>query len=536
MGSKTKRAEHTINDSSVFCPSNSETSSKTRHLHRHADTCEIDKQRQRAEAERQKRSSKTEENIMKSKDRKKKKRAYGIDPDSDSGSSRGGDPQAVVQELLKEFPNIGCDLKQLLQLIDGGKAVDINGIAQKSLIEPLRALFLCLHLKELSYGAFVLPPHVPPTLDVIGYMITPSTDNVSPRPERRPIGPEMPTPELLAAAAKLKEAEAELREAELEAKDARVFIGPAPRVVVAEAESANQGDRFEEVARIMEVEDDSMYDILGVNRNVSADNMKKRYWKLSLLVHPDKCSHPQANQAFVKLNKAFKELQDPEKRRALDEKIKIKEEEERCTVELRIMREAAMWRKMQGIFKEGDEELLAGQVSGVKSARRRDEWMTELPPEKKHGASTMRRSTMFSRSAEQGRGDTSGWTGVPSERARKAKMDYLQAYNEFASLASNEEERKRSLDAELMDKYNKEKRSKSLLQKHKEEIRASRLKRKHSKQEAEEEDWVGKHPWKPWDREKDLAGGRQSVKLDSENMTQGLSSRFSGGSYQRNFL
>lgn len=34
---------------------------------------------------------------------------------------------------------------------------------------------------------------------------------------------------------------------------------------------------------------------------------------MSLLVHPDKCSHPQAQQAFVKLNKAFKELQDPDK-------------------------------------------------------------------------------------------------------------------------------------------------------------------------------------------------------------------------------
>ena len=41
--------------------------------------------------------------------------------------------------------------------------------------------------------------------------------------------------------------------------------------------------------------------------------MSFRYWKISLLVHPDKCSHPQAHQAFIKLNKAFKELQDPEK-------------------------------------------------------------------------------------------------------------------------------------------------------------------------------------------------------------------------------
>nr|XP_011461669.1 PREDICTED: uncharacterized protein LOC101300325 [Fragaria vesca subsp. vesca] len=397
-------------------------------------------------------------------DRKKKKRDHEIDDDSDSVS--GGDPQAVVRDLLKEVPNIGCDLKQLLQLIDGGKAVDITGISQKSLIKPLRALFLCLNLKELDHGSFVLPPHVPPTLEVIGSMITPCLDDEDddhgppPPPERRPIGPEMPTPELLAAVAKLREAEAELREAELEEKGNRVFIGPAPRVVAAEGESASQSDRFEEVTRIMEAEDDNLYDILGANHNVSADNIKKRYWKLSLLVHPDKCSHPQASQAFVKLNKAFKELQDPEKRRALDEKIELKEKQER--------------------FKKRN---MAGDVSVVKSARKRDEWMTELPPERKHGTSTMQ-STIFSRSAKQGRGDTSSWTDAP-ERARKAKMDYLQACNEFASLASNEEERKRSLDAELMDRYNKEKRSKSLLQKHKEEIRASRLKRKYSKQQVE---------------------------------------------------
>ncbi|KAL6203954.1 hypothetical protein ACLB2K_021224 [Fragaria x ananassa] len=454
----------------------------------------------------------------KKKKKNKKKRDHEIDDYSDLVS--GGDPQAVLRDLLKEFPNIGCDLKQLLQLIDGGKAVDITGIAQKSLIKPLRALFLCLNLKELDHGSFVLPPHVPPTLEVIGSMITPCLDDVDedhgpPPPDRRPIGPEMPTPELLAAAAKLREAEAELREAELEEKDDGVFIGPAPRVVVAEAESANQGDRFEEVTRIMEADDDNLYDILGANHNVSADNIKKRYWKLSLLVHPDKCSHPQASQAFVKLNKAFKELQDPQKRRALDEKIGVKEKQERFNVELTAMREAAMWamwRKMQGIYKKGDEKLLAGDVSVVKSARKRDEWMTELPSERKHGRSTMQ-STMFSRSAKGGRGDTTSWTDAPSERARKAKMDYLQAYNEFALLASNEEERKRSLDAELMDRHNKEKRSKSLLQKHKEEIRANRLK--------EKEDWVGKHPWKPWDREKDLTGGRKSVKLDSENMTRG---------------
>ncbi|XP_027072901.1 uncharacterized protein [Coffea arabica] len=72
-----------------------------------------------------------------------------------------------------------------------------------------------------------------------------------------------------------------------------------------------------------------------------------RYWKLSLMVHPDKCSHPQAHQAFVKLNKAFKDLQDPDKRKALDEKIKLKEEQEEFKAELKAMKEAAHRKRLQ---------------------------------------------------------------------------------------------------------------------------------------------------------------------------------------------
>jgi curved DNA-binding protein CbpA len=55
------------------------------------------------------------------------------------------------------------------------------------------------------------------------------------------------------------------------------------------------------------------YDLLGVKPDVNPSVLKKRYWKLSLLVHPDKCSHPQAHEAFMALNQAFKDLQDPSK-------------------------------------------------------------------------------------------------------------------------------------------------------------------------------------------------------------------------------
>ncbi len=183
-------------------------------------------------------------------------------------------------------------------------------------------------------------------------------------------------------------------------------------------------------------------------------------------------------------------------------------------------------------------------------------------------------STTFSKSSKEGRGDTSVWTDTPSERAQKAKTkyviifyflnalasqllhlslslssdfvmhlvyhgSYLEAYNEAAALASNVEEKNRkSSDADLVDKYNKQRRSKSLVQKHQEDG-ASRSKKKSnskSKQNPEKEEWVGQHPWKPWDREKDLTAGRKSVNLDPENMGQGLTSRFSSGNFQRNFL
>ncbi|KAE8693516.1 DNAJ heat shock N-terminal domain-containing protein isoform 2 [Hibiscus syriacus] len=517
------------------------------------------RKRKEKERERRRRKSRRE-------DGREKRRDYESESESGSGSDSDGvkgriEPEVVVREMLKEFPNVGNDLKQLLQMIDDGQAVDIKGISERSLNKHLKRLFLSLNLKENGNRVFLHSSKSRPTLDVVGHMIQAPTEPIeqqptnsgsvkdgqvmdennsdkddSAGPKRRVIGPAMPSAELLAAAAKLTEAQADLREAEVE-EDNELFIGPPPPALVAEVASANEAERFEEVTRIMGAEPDSPYDVVGANHNMSADNIKKKYWKLSLLVHPDKCPHPQAHQAFIILNKAFKDLQDPDKRKALDDKIKLKEEQEKFKAELRAMREAAQWRRLQGISMEGDDELLA-EVE-VKVPPKRDEWMTTLPPERKPGV-TMQ-STKFSNSTKEGRGDTSVWTDTPSDRAQKAKMHYLEAYNEAAALASNEEVKanRNASDADLVDEYNKEKRPKSLVQKHKEEA-AKRLKKKSKqpleKQQLEKDEWEGKHPWKPWDREKDLVAGRQNVNLDAENMVKGLTSRFSTGTFQRNFL
>ncbi|KAL0314197.1 UNVERIFIED_CONTAM: Chaperone protein DnaJ 2 [Sesamum angustifolium] len=496
--------------------------------------------------------------------RERKRRRNDSDDNSEFESdNESSSPLDVIEYVLKEFPAVAGDLEQLLRMIDDGQAVDIRGLSERSLVKHLRRLFISLNLKEKGDLVFLLRDKASPTLDVVGPIIRShlqppkELDNLGPQtdshsvppdsecghvadnvddtkkdsigPRRRVVGPEMPSAELLAAAAKLTEAEAELRDAELDG-DTELFIGPPPPAVVKEAESANEAERFEEITRIIGAEEDSPYDILGVNKNMSPENMKKRYWKLSLIVHPDKCSHPQAHQAFVKLNKAFKDLQDPDKRKALDDKIKLKEEQEAFQVELKAMREAAQWRRLQGISMEGDDILLAEMDAKVE--QKRDEWMTTLPPERKPGM-TMHSTTRFSKSSKEGRGDTSAWTDTPSERAQKAKMNYLEAYNEAAALASNEQEKKRvNADAELVDQYNKAKRSKSLVEKHQDSL--TKRPKKKGKQESAKEEWEGNHPWKPWDREKDLTAGRQNVKLDADNMAQGLSSRFSSGSFQRN--
>ena len=51
------------------------------------------------------------------------------------------------------------------------------------------------------------------------------------------------------------------------------------------------------------------YQLLGVEPAASAAIIKKRYWRLSLMIHPDKCSHTLAHAAFDAVAQAAKALQ-----------------------------------------------------------------------------------------------------------------------------------------------------------------------------------------------------------------------------------
>jgi molecular chaperone DnaJ len=60
------------------------------------------------------------------------------------------------------------------------------------------------------------------------------------------------------------------------------------------------------------------YELLGVPRNASDDEIKRAFRKLAFQYHPDRNKEPGAEQKFKEINEAFQVLSDPEKRNRYD--------------------------------------------------------------------------------------------------------------------------------------------------------------------------------------------------------------------------
>jgi len=61
------------------------------------------------------------------------------------------------------------------------------------------------------------------------------------------------------------------------------------------------------------------YDILGVSKNASKEEIKKAYRKLALEWHPDRNKSRDANEKFKEINKAYEVLSDSKKKETYDQ-------------------------------------------------------------------------------------------------------------------------------------------------------------------------------------------------------------------------
>ena len=61
------------------------------------------------------------------------------------------------------------------------------------------------------------------------------------------------------------------------------------------------------------------YEILGVGKNASDEDLKKQFRKLALAFHPDRNKSADASEKFKEINEAYQVLIDPEKRKIYDQ-------------------------------------------------------------------------------------------------------------------------------------------------------------------------------------------------------------------------
>ena len=61
------------------------------------------------------------------------------------------------------------------------------------------------------------------------------------------------------------------------------------------------------------------YEVMGVDRNATEDEIKRAYRKLARKYHPDISKEPDAEEKFKEMGEAYEVLKDPEKRAAYDQ-------------------------------------------------------------------------------------------------------------------------------------------------------------------------------------------------------------------------
>ncbi|XP_057782061.1 J domain-containing protein spf31 [Salvia miltiorrhiza] len=113
-------------------------------------------------------------------------------------------------------------------------------------------------------------------------------------------------------------------------------------------------ERDNEVSRILSCFKLNAFEYLNLPFTSSIEDVKRQYRKLSLLVHPDKCKHPQAKEAFGALAKAQQLLLDQQERDYILNQVNAAKEELRAKRKKQLKKDTAT--KLKSLVDEGKYE------------------------------------------------------------------------------------------------------------------------------------------------------------------------------------
>uniref|UniRef100_A0A7N1A1Z7 J domain-containing protein n=1 Tax=Kalanchoe fedtschenkoi TaxID=63787 RepID=A0A7N1A1Z7_KALFE len=113
-------------------------------------------------------------------------------------------------------------------------------------------------------------------------------------------------------------------------------------------------ERDNEVLRILSCFKLNAFEYLNLPFDASVDDVRRQYRKLSLLVHPDKCKHPQAKDAFGALAKAQQLLLDPQEREYIISQVNAAKEELRAKRKKQLKKDTAS--KLKSLVDDGKYE------------------------------------------------------------------------------------------------------------------------------------------------------------------------------------
>lgn len=93
-----------------------------------------------------------------------------------------------------------------------------------------------------------------------------------------------------------------------------MFMGEVNNLKSAKRQKIEQklsGGPDEQVERLTAKTFNSAYEVMQVGPDISEAELTKQYRRISVMIHPDKCKHEKAQEAFQVLSKAYNDLKDP---------------------------------------------------------------------------------------------------------------------------------------------------------------------------------------------------------------------------------